>query len=170
MRNAIETFALSRRGFVALGVVAFPASRAALAADSRDPVAVIAAIYRAAVRGAGPSWIEKSERARDLSRSLVALWAETDRKRVAGDEGPIDFDLVADTNGLTLTGFSLAVEKQDDKTATVAATLAYKEGNPRPQPSIVRYDLVRENGQWKIDEIRGAHWSARAMLKLFLRS
>jgi hypothetical protein len=168
MRNAIETFALSRRGFVALGFAAFPTSAAVAAADTRDPVALITAIYRAAVKGDGPSWIEKAERAPYLSKSLVALWARTDRKLVAGDEGPIDFDLVADTNGLTLAGFTLKPERQDGKTATIAVTLVYKEAKPRPEPSVVRYDLVRENGRWKIDEIRGRDWSARAMLRQFL--
>jgi hypothetical protein len=143
-------------------------SGAAAAPGARDPTAVISAIYRAAVRGAGPSWIGKGERARDLSKSLVALWARTDKKVAPGDEGPIDFDLVADTNGLTLSGFSLKSEMQDDKSATVAVTLTYKEGNQGARPPVVRYDLVREDGRWKIDEIRSSQWSARAMLTQFL--
>ena len=92
------------------------------------------------------------------------------RQDAQGDEGPVDFDVVADTNGLTLTGFALKVEKRTDTTATVAATLRYKERNPRPQPSVVRYDLVLEGGVWKIDEIRGFDWSVRAMLGESLKS
>ena len=87
-----------------------------------------------------------------------------------GDESPIDFDLVADTNGLTLTGFSLKSEKLADKSATIAVTLVYKEGNPGAQPPVVRYDLVREDGRWKIDEIRSRAWSARATLAQFLNA
>ena len=166
--KTIDHFVFSRRSFLAASAAALLGG-GALAAAAPDPVAVVTAIYQAAVKGDGPNWIDKGERPRYLSKSLVALWAKTDRKRVADDGGPVDFDLVADTNGLTLTGFSLATEKLDEKAATIAVTLVYKEDNPRPEPSIVRYDLVRENGQWKIDEIRGGAWSARNMLMLFLK-
>jgi hypothetical protein len=166
-RLTIGPTAPTRRRFVAAGLAALSLG-GAHAATVRDPLAILTEIYRDAVKGKGPSWIEAADRPKYLSKSLVALWAKTDKKLVAGDEGPVDFDLVADTNGLTLTGFSLKSEKQDDRTATVAATLAYKEG-PRPEPTIVRYDLVREGGQWKIDEIRGGGWSARDMLTRFLK-
>ena len=158
-----------RRAFLVAGVGVLLSSRFSLAAGARDPLTVIQAIYRLAVKGKGPSWIEKEDRPKDLSNSLVALWAKTDSKRVAGDEGPVDFDLVADTNGLTLTGFSAKTEKQTPDAATITVTLAYKEKNPRPESSLVRYDLVREGGQWKIDEIRGSNWSARDMLNGFLK-
>jgi hypothetical protein len=169
--NRSEAFSFNRRGLLAAGLAALlgcGAAGAAPAANAPDPVAFITAIYRAAVKGEGPSWIDKRERPRYLSKSLVALWAKTDKKS-AGDGAVIDFDLVTDTNGLTLTGFSLAVEKQDEKTATIAATLVYKEGNRGSKPTKVRYDLVREDGQWKIDEIRGDKWSARDMLTLSLK-
>ena len=169
MNNTVEDLVFSRRAFLALCLAAAPGSRGALAANSSDPVAFIAAIYKAAVKGDGPTWIDKGERRRYLSKSLVALWAKTDRKGAADKGALIDFDLVADTNGLTLTGFSLSTDKLDEKAATIAATLVYKEGNPGPEPSIVRYDLVRENGQWKIDEIRTSKWSVRDMLTLYLK-
>ena len=130
---------------------------------------MITAVYRRTLNGHEPNWSEKADRPRDLSKSLIALWAKTDPKLVKGDEGPVDFSVIADTNGLTLKAFSLKPEKQDDRTATIAATLIYKEGNPRPEPSIVRYDLVREDGEWKIDEIRGKNWSVRNMLTQFLK-
>jgi hypothetical protein len=167
--TAIEPFSFNRRGLLAAAMAALLGCGPAAAANAPDPVAFLTAIYRAAVKGDGPSWIDKGERPQYLSKSLVALWAQTDRKLVAGDSGPIDFDLVASTNGLTLTGFTLAVEKRDDMKATIAARLAYKEGDPNHKPTFVRYDLVREGGQWKIDEIRGGGWSARDMLTRFLQ-
>ena len=168
MSQGSEVLSFNRRGFVAACVATVLGHGATAAAKAPDPVAFITAIYRAAVKGEGPSWIEKSERPRYLSKSLVALWAKADRKS-AGDGAVIDFDLVTSTNGLTLTGFSLAAEKRDEKAATIAVTLVYKEGNPEPKPTMVRYDLVREDGQWKIDEIRGGGWSARDMLTLSLK-
>ena len=154
--------ALGRRAFLAFTLAALSGNPAA--ASGAEPLAVIKKIYQRAVKGDGPSWIENKERAQDLSKSLAALWAKADAKTAPGDEGPIDFDLVADTNGLTLAGFSLKSEKQDDKSATIAAALTYKESNPRPGQTIVRYDLVRQDDQWKIDEIRSSNWSLRDML------
>jgi hypothetical protein len=159
----------SRRALLAAGAGLLASSRFCLAAGARDPLAIIQAIYRLAVKGNGPSWIEKADRPKYLSKSLVALWAKTDSRLVAGDEGPVDFDLVADTNGLTLTGFSAKGEKLTADAATIAVALAYKEKNPRPEPSVVRYDLVREGDQWKIDEIRSSNWSLRDMLNGFLK-
>jgi hypothetical protein len=168
VNNRSEILFFNRRGLLAISMSALLGRGAAAAANAPDPIAFITAIYRAAVKGEGPSWIDKGERPRYLSKSLIALWAKTDKKS-AGDGAVIDFDLVSSTNGLTLTGFSLAVEKQDERSATIAATLVYKEGNPEPKPTMVRYDLVREGGQWKIDEIRGGRWSARDMLTLSLK-
>jgi hypothetical protein len=166
----IGSLAFSRRGFIASGLAAFLASGAALAAAVRDPLAILTEIYRDAVKGRGPSWIEGGGRPKYLSKSLVALWAKSDKKTPPGDEGPVDFDLVSDTNGMTLAGFSLKLEKQDDRTATIAATLAYSARDVPSGPAVVRYDLVREDGQWKIDEIRGGGdtvWSLRNMLTNF---
>ena len=168
MSEESKFLSFNRRRFLAAGMATLLGRGAAAAANAPDPVAFITAIYRAAVKGKGPSWIDKGERPRYLSKSLIVLWAKTDKKS-AGDGAVIDFDLVTSTNGLALTGFSLAVEKQDEKSATIAVTLVYKEGNPEPKPTMVRYDLVREGGQWKVDDIRGGRWSARDMLTLSLK-
>jgi hypothetical protein len=134
-----------------------------------DPAAVIRAIYRCAVRGAGPSWIDAADRPKDLSRSLVALWAKTDAARPRDDElGPVDFDLVADTNGLTLTTFSVAVEQRDARAARVAVTLGYKEQAGRKTPTVLHYAMLREDGGWKINDIVAADWSARGLLASYL--
>ena len=62
-----------RRAFLVAGVGVLLSSRFSLAAGARDPLTVIQAIYRLAVKGKGPSWIEKEDRPKDLSNSLVAL-------------------------------------------------------------------------------------------------
>jgi hypothetical protein len=169
MRKPITISAWDRRRFLAAGLIALLGGAAAAAATAADPAATMTAIYKDAVKGQMPSWIDKGQRAQYLSKSLVALWAKTDKKIVPGDEGPIDFDIVTDTNGLELSDFALVVEKQDAKTATVAVTLIYKEGDTSPKPKVQRYSLVLEGGQWKIDEIRGEKWSVRDLLTNFLR-
>jgi hypothetical protein len=85
------------------------------------------------LKGQGPNWLLTNERPRYLSRALTALWAKTDKKLVEGYVGPVDFDVVADTNDLTLTGFSLKLETRSKLKATVAATIAYaKPRGPTP--------------------------------------
>jgi hypothetical protein len=170
--RADHSAAFSRRRFLAAGLAMSLQYSVSLAAAARDPLAILTQIYRDAVKGRGPSWIDDGERPKYLSKSLIALWAKSDKKTPPGDEGPIDFDLVCDTNGLSLAGFSLKVEKQDERTATIAATLAYSAGDANPGTTIVTYDLVREDGQWKIDEMRGSGatvWSLRDMLTRSLK-
>ena len=152
------------------GLVLLLQGRLAFAESGADPAQFIESIYREAVAGTEPNWMEPAPQRLYLSKSLNALWRKTDPRIVPGDEGPIDFDMIADTNGLSLKGFSLAVERRTASTATIAVTLAYDEEKPRPKPSVVRYDLIREGGSWKIDNIRGRDWSARHMLARFLSS
>ena len=156
----------ARRAFIfGLGLLIAGGARAA----APDPQATIEAIYRKAVKDAGPNWIQGRDRTKDMTKSLAALWAKADAKTPKGDEGPIDFDLVSDTNGLTLSGYNLKLEKSDDKSAVVAATIVYREGDPNGEARVVRYDLTREDGRWKIDEIRGKDWSLRAILNAALK-
>jgi hypothetical protein len=164
----IQTFAFSRRSLFSCLAAMLLAGGPSFAAPARDPVAILTAIYRRAVKGDGPNWSEQAERVKDLSKSLIALWARTDPKLMPGELGPVDIDIIGATNGLTLAGFSIKAEKQDDKTATVAVTLAYRESGQRPNPTVIRYGFVREDGQWKIDEFRGGGWSLREMLMRFL--
>lgn len=163
-----EPLAVDRRTFVAMIALA-PLASAAEAGSANDPIAAMTAIYRREIKGDSALQTDKAERDRELSKAFAALWAKVDAQTPKGEEA-IDFDVVADTNGLTLTGFSLKLEKRTATTATVAATLSYQEPNPRLQPSIVRYDLVLEGGAWKIDEIRGLNWSVRAMLRSALEA
>jgi len=56
----------------------------------------------------------------------------------------------------------------------IAVTIDSHQGpSAKPADQTIRYDLVREAGGWKIDEIKGAvdgkAWSLRAMLTDFLK-
>lgn len=59
----------------------------------------------------------------------------------------------------------IKAKKNDSQRATVAAT--FRSHNS--ESVTVRYDLVRERGAWKIDDIRGdidgEEWSVRKMLQ-----
>ncbi|WP_020175700.1 hypothetical protein [Methyloferula stellata] len=146
-------------------------SAAATIIATEEPVAVISAIYRQAIKEAASSWLEPKERRKYLSKSLLALWAKADAKKPPdGDAGPIDFDLTADTNGLTLESFTARLQIQTADTATVAVELVYQKPYVRSDgPFVVTYDFLRETGGWKIDNIHTKRWSVRDLLTRWLK-
>jgi hypothetical protein len=170
---------ITRRAFVLTamsGLFAGAASRRALAApvSPNDPVAIVNAIYARAAKGKGDGGgafiIEsKAAKAKYLSKSLVELWAKADDHTPKGDVGPIDFDPVTNSQEPDVKSFKVVVEKLDADKAVVAVTIAGR-GTPRAKPAdnLIRYNFVRDNGKWKIDDISGTSdgeaWSIRDML------
>ena len=106
-----------------------------------------------------------------MSKSLVALWAKADKREKPGEMGAIDFDPVTSSQDPHVRFFDVKTEKQDDTTATVAASFGVHRKEP---PLVVRYDFVREGNQWKIDNIHGdvkkKPWSVREILTEFLKN
>jgi hypothetical protein len=148
------------------------------AGAAADPVSIVAAIYRRSLKEDGGQflWLAAADRPRTFSRSLVELWAKAEAHKPPDDDlGPIDFDPVTATNGMTLGSFKVRREKQDAATATVVAMLHYKDAAPRPADGDrVSYDFVREEGEWKVDDIRAASahppWSVRELLERYLKT
>jgi hypothetical protein len=146
-------------------------SDAAVAREARaaTPAEILNRIYREAVKGTTSDWLERSRRGQYLSKSLLALWAKCDAKKPPdGDVGPIDFDLTTDTNALELTSFRVMSDKESPTAATLSVSLAYRKPYVRPDPAIVTYDFVREDGHWRVDEIRTRRWSVRDLLRHWL--
>ncbi len=142
---------------------------ATAAKATEDPMGLVTALYTAAVKGEGPTFIEATERPTYLSKALMELWAKADAARPADDElGPIDFDVVADTNGLTLGSFKAQLIQQDVASAAVAVTLNYADAAEDQAPGHLRYDLVHDPEGWKIDDIRSANWDLRELLRMSL--
>ena len=164
---------ISRRAFIALAclLAAFPA----LAAP-QDPDAVVTAIYKKVTAGKGDSggqfiWLQDKDRRLYFTARTVKLWRDADDKTPKGDQGPISFDPVTNSQDPQVRAFDVAIEKQDATTATVVVHIAAKRGPivapARSAPTTIRYDMVREHGRWLIDDIRGtinAEWSLRKML------
>jgi hypothetical protein len=159
---------LSRRTFL-LAAAALAAS-ASPAAAADGPAALITAIYKRAAAGKGDRggqfvWLNAKSRPRFLTASLTRLWNETDAKVAPGDMGPPGFDPVSNSQDPLVRTPTVATEKQDGRSATVAAT--FRSHNR--ESVTVRYDLRRERGAWKIDDIRGTvdgkEWSIRKLLR-----
>jgi hypothetical protein len=180
-----ERAMMSRRNLLlaaAAGLSAGAVPRRALAASpaTDDPVAIVNAIYVRAAKGKGDGGgafvIEsKVAKAKYLSRSLVALWAKADAHTPKGDVGPVDFDPVTNSQEPDVKTFKVAAETHDANKAVIAVTIAGR-GAPRAKPAdnLIRYNFVRDDGQWKIDDISGTSdgeaWSIRAMLADSLES
>jgi hypothetical protein len=170
-----------RRELILSGAAAFLAAvlpRHAAAAD--DPAGILTAIYTRVAKGKGDASgtfviQTKAARTKYLSNALVALWAKADARTRKGDGGPVDFDPVTNSQDPDVKSFKVAAEKQEAGKATVAVTIEshQREARANPADKTIRYDLVHEAGQWKIDEIKGAvdgkAWSLRAMLTDFLK-
>jgi hypothetical protein len=173
---------LTRRRFnLALGTTVL-ATTAFAASSPADP---ITAIYRKAAAGKGEEggtfvFLTRKDRARWLSKSLTKLWNDEDRKTPKGDQTPPGFDPVSNSQDPKVRNVKVELEQNYGKTATVAASFdSWPRGNTReeqernpPEPKdrrTVRYDMVLENGRWKIDDIRGStdgkEWSTRAIIK-----
>jgi hypothetical protein len=176
---------ITRRALVLTGATALPAG--ALSRPGRadpvtpdDPRTIITDIYTRVARGKGDGGggfvtSSKSDRARNLSRSLAALWLKADAHTPKGDVGPVDFDPVTNSQEPDVKSFSLTTENFNSERATIAVSLAGRHA-PRANAAdaVIRYDFIRDPVQWKIDDIRGADdgkpWSLRMMLEESLKN
>lgn len=165
----------SRRVLILSGAAAVLAAvlpRSAPAAD--DPAGVLTAIYTRVAKGKGDSGGNflvgnKAARAKYLSKSFAGLWARADARTRKGDIDPVGFDPITNSQDPDVKSFKIVAEKQEADKALIATTLdSHQSGWPNPADRTIRYDFVREGGQWKIDDIRGAvdgkPWSVRAIL------
>lgn len=152
--------------FVALPT-ACPAQRSVA-----TPSGILTGIYREAVKGSTSDWLEPKRRSNYLSKSLLALWVKSDAKKTPeGEVGAIDFDITTDTNALELKDFNIDEQSEIKTAAVVAVRLHYREPYYRPgPPAIVTYDFIREDGRWRIDNIRTKDWSVRDMLTLWSKA
>ena len=162
------------------GLLAGAIAPCAFATSPDDPVAIVNAIYARAAKGKGDGGgafiIEtKAAKAKYLSKALVALWAKADAHTPKGDVGPVDFDPVTNSQEPDVKSLTVTPEKLEADKAVIAVTIAGR-GAPRANPAdnTIRYDFVRDDGRWKIDDISGSSdgeaWSIRGMLAESLKN
>jgi Protein of unknown function (DUF3828) len=162
------------------GLLAGATTRHALAAQPspNDPVGIITAIYTRAAKGKGDgggTFIieDKAAKAKYLSKSLVELWARADAHTPKEDVPPIDFDPVTNSQDPDVKSFKVVAEKVDADKAVVAATITGRMPRAKPGDNTIRYNFVREDGKWKIDDISGTidgeAWSIREILSESLK-
>ena len=167
---------ITRRELILSGAAGLLAATLPLKAPAADdPAGIITAIYTRVAKGKGDSGGNfvidgKVARSKYLSKSLTALWAKADARTRTGDGGPVGFDPVTNSQDPDVRSFKVTAEKQATDKATIAVTIESYQRDARANAAdkTVRYDLVQEAGQWKIDDIKGAvdgsPWSVRALL------
>jgi hypothetical protein len=174
---------ITRRALILTGLAGLltGVSRRVIAAppSPNDPLGIVNAIYARAAKGKGTGGgafiIEnKVAKAKYLSKSLIDLWAQADAHTPKDDVGPIDFDPVTNSQEPDVKSFKAVAETLDADKAVVAVTII-GHGKPpsKPADQVIRYNFVRDNGQWKIDDISGSvdgeAWSIRDLLKESLK-
>jgi uncharacterized protein DUF3828 len=179
----VRTAMITRRSLLLTGTSGLlagaitPGARAAQPAPA-DPVAIINAIYTRAAKGKGDgggAFIIETDaaKAKYLSKSLVALWARADAHTPKGDVGPIDFDPVTNSQDPDVKSFKVVAEKLEADKAVIAVTITGHTARAKPSDEIVRYNFVRDDGKWKIDDISGTldgeAWSIRDILSESLK-
>ncbi|MGJ5205152.1 DUF3828 domain-containing protein [Bradyrhizobium sp. HKCCYLR20261] len=169
------------RRFLLLGfasmLAASPLSAQTQAAN--DPAAIMTAIYTRVAKGKGEdggNFVIEDRKARTkyLSKALAAEWAKMDARTPKGEVGAVDFDPITNSQDPDVASFKVTPEKQEADKATIAVTIAgHRDDRKEQADNVIRYDFVRDAGQWKIDDIRGAidgkPWSIRAMLADFIK-
>ena len=146
-------------------------------AQTGEPEAIVASFYQAAKTGGGNSPGFKPSDRKTLSKSLAALWTKADRKAKArGDEvGAISFDIATQSQGVDIESYKVKSERKDAKSAVIEASFIIGGNHVRKGEEVfVLYDFVRENGAWKIDNLRTASkvkpWSLRGNLERNLKT
>ncbi len=140
----------------------------ALAADD-DPAVPITAIYERANGGGHGGqfvWVKKGDRARWFSKDLAARWNKAAAKTQKGDQAPLGFDPISNSQDPAVRAPKVSVKRRDANSAIVA--VSFVGWGEAPQRITVVYDMVREKKRWAIDDIRGTmdgkDWSVRALL------
>lgn len=144
-------------------------------AAADDPTAILTAIYTRVTKGKGDGGgtfvIDgKAARAKYLSNSLATLWNKADARTRKGDGAPVGFDPITNSQDPDVKSFKVAAEKQEADKATMTVTIEAHQRDTRANAAdkTIRYNFVREAGQLKIDDIKGAvdgnPWSVRALL------
>jgi hypothetical protein len=133
----------------------FCCPKTSLAQTSDDPTDTVRVIYNTkGTEHAAQFWTPK----------MQALWAKQNKLGYA--EGALDFDYKYDSQDPDVQDLKIAVIHRLETDAEVRVTF-----NQLGKPEELRYDLVRYNGAWVIDDVRkvAGHddpWALSEILKL----
>jgi hypothetical protein len=134
-------------------------------ADENDPGDFVAEVYRAVgPEGKVSVFADETMRRRFLSRRLRAALRAMERRRPQGYAPDLDFDPVTNSNDPSVHDLRI---RTIGKSATQAVVIADFQSHRDTERSVLRYDLVREQG-WKVDDIAASgknSWDVRKIIE-----
>jgi hypothetical protein len=163
---------MNRRALLRLLVAASAlpalATEPAATASPRD---IVVEIYRISAGEDGKyrglsAFGDEGVRSRYFSPSLLAAVMRMERLSKKKNEPILDFDPVTNSQDPDVRDLQITVESETPSRAVVAARFLSFDDT---EPSIVRYDVIKAGGGWKIDDMDGEHgsdrWSLRDIIK-----
>jgi hypothetical protein len=126
-------------------------------ADTPDPAAAVRPLYDPYLTE-GAAFPEFREQAPWSTSMWTQLEAMSARSQAMG-EPILDFDPLIDAQDYQLSNLNVTTDAVVESShATVRASF-----NNNGAPSEVLYDMVWENGAWRVDNIRTSQWDLRAI-------
>jgi len=130
---------------VLVAALAALAAAPALAQNYDTPTAMLKAFYKPYIAGDLPDDQEGFR-----SEWLNSLYQADEESTPEGEMGAIEFDPYIDGQDYQITDFDIEELEVSDDAATVAVTF-----KNMGEPTTITYDLVYENGGWRIDDLAG---------------
>lgn len=150
----------------ALAQAAAKKSTAPLAVEEpRDVVAKIYEKARAGLRKKNPEspFFSRSIRETFFSKGFDLLITTAETKAAHAGEAALDFDPVSASQDAEIQKVTLKTDLLEPGKAVVSASFSN-----HGQPTVVTYDFVKEDGLWKVNDIKGTTekeaWSVRKIL------
>lgn len=153
-------------------LIALAMSPASIAFAADDPGAPVAEAYRISAgpdgkwEGANVLFDDKA-----LERLFSAAFVKAFRDMKAQEEKSkdviLDFDPISASQDPSVNDLTIKTESRTGDRALVVARFHYEKG--KDPWTVVKYDMARENGVWKIDDIAGEvdkdRWSVREIMR-----
>jgi Protein of unknown function (DUF3828) len=147
-----------RRSIAAL-VIGLVVAACAAPKPGADPVSAVAPLYeRYVAKQNPPGLLELAPWTREL-RGLLSRAGELSEQRNEPN-AVVDFDPIVDGQDWEISDVevTLAAPPADGRAEVVARFKNFG------QPVQLTYEMREEDGGWRVDNIRGAHWTLRQML------
>ncbi len=148
------------------------APRAGRAAEGESPREIVETYYRLSATKSGwkSAFLRRDIRARTFSKEFLKAVKAADAKDRKGDESWLDFDPISNSQDPSVNGLRTGVASESPGKATIRAEFRTEPGANGATVQIF-YDFVREDGAWKLDDVRSSGddpnsaWSIRRLAR-----
>lgn len=123
-----------------------------------DPAAVVSALYAPYIvaDAQAPALADAAPWSAQMQADIAAMHTRTGD----GDGPSLDFDPIIDAQDFQLSNISATTDAVVEGSHAVVRA----QFNNIGEPQVVVYDLVWEDGRWKVDNIRTDEWDMRTIV------